>query len=110
MKQETQGKTKADIHDFDKRLKSVFKRLNSELSSENMLLVNRYYNAMIIDTAGKAVQEKHLQTILSLSRIYGGNWQDVTKNDIDNLIVKITKKYSNEKGQETHTSYDYKKY
>ncbi|HZS73616.1 MAG TPA: tyrosine-type recombinase/integrase [Candidatus Nitrosotalea sp.] len=109
MKQETQGKTKADIHDFDKRLKSVFKRLNSELSPENMLLVNRYYNAMIIDTAGKAVQEKHLQTILSLSRMYGGNWQDVTKNDIDNLIVEIAKKYSNEKGQETHTSYDYKK-
>jgi hypothetical protein len=26
---------------------------------------------MIIDTVGKAVQDKHLQTILSLTRMYG---------------------------------------
>lgn len=109
MKQQTQGKTKADIHDFDRRITSVFKRLNKELSPENMLLVNRYYNAMIIDTAGKAVQEKHLQTILSLSRMVGKNWQEVTRQDVENLIIEISKKYSDQKGQETHTSYDYKK-
>ncbi len=60
LRQEIQRKTKADIHDFDKRITSVFKRLNSQLSAENMLLVNRYYNSMLIDGVGKAVQEKHL--------------------------------------------------
>jgi hypothetical protein len=109
MKQETKGKIKADIHDFDRRLTSVFKRLNSELSSKNMLLVNRYYNAMIIDAVGKAVQEKHLQTILSLTRMYGKTWQDITHHDVENLIVEISKKYTDSKGQETHTSFDYKK-
>lgn len=109
LRQETQGKIKVDIHDFDKRITSVFKRLNSQLSAENMLLVNRYYNSMLIDGVGKAVQEKHLQTILSLTKMYGGNWQNISKNDVEILIIEITKKYTNEKGQETHTSFDYKK-
>ena len=74
-----------------------------------MILVNRYYNAIIMDTAGKAVQEKHLQTILSLTRMLGKNWQDITRYDVENLIVAISKKYTDSKGQETHTSFDYKK-
>lgn len=109
MKQQTQGKIKSDIHDFDRRIIGVLRRLNNELSPENMLLVNRYHNAMIIDTAGKAVQEKHLQTILSLSRMLKKNWQNVTRQDVEDLTVEISKKYSDQKGQETHTSYDYKK-
>jgi FKBP-type peptidyl-prolyl cis-trans isomerase (trigger factor) len=109
LKQQIQGKIKTDIHDFDRRITSVLKRLNNELSPENMLLVNRYHNTMIIDTAGKAVQEKHLQTILSLSRMLNKNWQNVTRQDVDDLIVEISKKYSDQKGQEKHTSYDYKK-
>ncbi|MDE2590204.1 MAG: tyrosine-type recombinase/integrase [Patescibacteria group bacterium] len=109
MKQQTSNKIKADIHNFDRRLASVFTRLKAELSPENMQLVNRYYHAIIIDTAGKAVQEKHLQTILMLSRMYQENWQDIKREDVDNLLLEISKKYSDAKGQETHTSFDYKK-
>lgn len=39
----------------------------------------------------------------------GKNWQEITRQDVENLIVEISKKYSDQKGQETHTSYDYKK-
>lgn len=89
MKQENQGKIKFDIHDFYTRISSVLKRLENELSSENILSVKRYYNAIIIDNAGVAVQEKHLQTILSLTRMYKKNWQDITRNDIENLLLQI---------------------
>ena len=109
MKQENQGKIKPDIHGFEARISSVLKRLENELSPENLLLVKRYHNAIIIDNAGVAVQEKHLQTILSLSRMYQKNWQDVTRNDIENLLLQISKNHSDTKGQETHTSFDYKK-
>jgi integrase len=87
----------------------VLARLQKELSPENMTLIKQYHNAMIIDTAGKAVQEKHLQSILMLSRMYQKNWQDIIRSDVDNLVLEIIKKYSDAKGQETHTSFDYKK-
>ncbi|MGI0047764.1 MAG: tyrosine-type recombinase/integrase [Nitrosotalea sp.] len=109
MKQQTSNKTKADIHNFDRRLASAFTRLKAELSLENMQFVSRYYNAIIIDGAGKAVQEKHLQSILVMSRMYQKNWADIKREDVDNLVLEISKKYSDVKGQETHTSFDYKK-
>ncbi|MDE1861517.1 MAG: site-specific integrase [Thaumarchaeota archaeon] len=109
MKQQTSNRAKSDIHNFDRRISSVFTRLKAELSPENMQLVNRYYNAIIIDGAGKAVQEKHLQAILVMSRMYQKNWADIQREDVDNLVLEITKKYTDEKGQETHSSFDYKK-
>ena len=43
----------------------------------------------------------HLNMITPLLDV---NWSNVTKNDIEILIVRIMKKYGNKKGQETSVS------
>lgn len=64
---------------------------------------------MVSLSMAKATRLLHLRTLLSLSRMLGKNWQDVTRSDVDELVYKIMKKYSNGDGQETNTSSDHKK-
>ncbi len=63
---------------------------------------------MIIESLSKAVQHKHLQTLLNLSRFLGKNWNEATKMDIENVVSKVVQKYSPD-GQETNTTHDHKK-
>jgi len=37
------------------------------------------------------------------------DWEEVTKNDIDILVLEIIQKHSDESGKETNYSYDHKK-
>ena len=64
---------------------------------------------MITLGLGKATRHKNLQIILNLSRFLGKDWANTSKDDIENLVIKIAELYSDNNGQETYTSYDHKK-
>ncbi|WP_179371234.1 hypothetical protein [Nitrosopumilus ureiphilus] len=50
-----------------------------------------------------------MRTLLTLSRLLNKNWEETTKDDIDELIFKVMDQFADENGQETHYSYDHKK-
>ncbi len=52
----------------------------------------------------KAVRLLHLRIFLNLSKMFGRNWKDATRHDIDELVYKIMQKYASEDGQETNSS------
>ena len=96
------------IYDYDKRILRTLILIKNELSQENIDLIGQYHNVMIIESLSKAVQHKHLQTLLNLSRFLEKNWKDATKTDIEMIISKVVQKYSPD-GQETNTTHDHKK-
>ena len=100
---------KRDIHDMDKRIKRKLRHIHSELSSENISLIEQYYDAMKLETCGKVVQDKHLQCIYKMTLVLNKYWKDASKIDIDKIVLWIIDKYTDVKGQETHASSDYKK-
>ena len=56
-----------------------------------------------------ATKQKHLRTLLNLTKFVGKNWSDVTKEDIDELVFRIMDQYADDSGKESHYSYDHKK-
>jgi len=72
--------------------------------------------SMVTDNLAKAGRQKHLETLLSLSRIVKNsndirekNWNKLTKRDIDRLVLIINDTYKNPRGKETWSSHDHKK-
>ncbi|MDH3311880.1 MAG: tyrosine-type recombinase/integrase [Nitrosopumilus sp.] len=56
-----------------------------------------------------ATRQKHLRTLLGLSRLLQKDWKDITKNDIEKLVYEIMQRHADESGKETNYSYDHKK-
>jgi site-specific recombinase XerC len=83
--------------------------IEKELSKGNAELIKKYDRSMISESLAKATRHKHLQVILNLTRFLGKNWKDATKDDIENVVVRIVQEYCSDSGQETNTSYDHKK-
>lgn len=87
----------------------MLRRTELELSQENADLIKKYDKVMISLSMSKAVRLLHLRILLSLSKMLGKNWSDVTKSDIDELVYKVMQRYASEDGQETNSSSDHKK-
>ena len=102
-------KNDLEIYDYDQRITNMYKQFKKELSEENNHLLKEYDKKMVMLSLAKATREKHLKTILNLSRMLKKDWKDVTKNNIDDLVFKIMNTYGGSKGQESNTSYDHKK-
>jgi hypothetical protein len=83
--------------------------MKKELSSQNVELITKYDRSMIAESLAKATRHKHLQILLNLTRFLGKNWQDSTKDDMENVVIRIVQEYCGNSGQETNTSYDHKK-
>ena len=96
------------IYDYDKRIARTLDLINKELSQQNIKIITQYHKIMIIESLSKALQNKHLQTILSLTRFLGKDWTNVTQSDLDDVVSKIVQKHS-PNGQETNTTHDHKK-
>ena len=64
---------------------------------------------MVRESLAKATRRKHLEIILSLSRMLKKDWENVAREDIDDLVYTIMQKYSPETGQETNSTWDHKK-
>lgn len=109
MSQKTSNVKKSSVYDYDALTDGIFRLLRKDTSVENSTLIEKYDRMMVSLSMAKATRLLHLRTLLSLSRMLGKNWHDVTRLDIDELVYNIMKKYSNGDGQETNTSSDHKK-
>lgn len=109
MSQKLESKKRIDIHNYEARIKQVTNQIERELSPENVRLIQKYDQEMVRQTIALATRQKHLRTVLNLSRLVGKDWLKVIKDDIDELVFKIMKLYSDGTGKETNYSYDHKK-
>ena len=85
------------------------KLIQNETSLKNQEIIQKYDDLMMCASMAKATRHKHMQTIMNLTRFLNKDWDVATKNDIGNLVVEIVRRYANDNGQETYTSYDHKK-
>lgn len=100
---------KKGIHDYESRTKWVKKQIQNELSSNNIELISQYDMEMVRQSISIATRQKHLRTLLGLSRMLQKDWKDITKNDIEKIVYEIMQRHSDESGKETNYSYDHKK-
>jgi len=102
-------KKPTDLYYHDKRLEMYHKTAKREFSESNFALYEKYDEFMLAETLAKATRDKNLQVVIGLTRLFGKDWVDVTKSDIQTLVAKINQKYTDERGKETNTSFDQKK-
>ena len=100
---------KKGIHDYESIMKGVKRQIKNELSAENVELIAQYDMEMVRQSIAIATRQKHLRTLLGLSRLLRKNWKSVGKNDIEKLVYDIMQNYSDPSGKETNYSYDHKK-
>src|SRR5437667_5390757 len=99
-----------DIYGLDTRIKNTLNLIKSELGPMNVELIEKYDKLLVMEARSKSYRHKSMATLLTLSRILQKNWSDATKQDIDDLVFKIMELYSSQKGKETYTTADCKKY
>ncbi len=104
------------IYDYDKRALRTWKLIRNEISESNIQYIEDYEMSMVTDNLAKAGRQKHLETLLSLSRILEKSaeitekdWKRLSKRDIDKLVKIINDTYKNPRGKETWSSHDHKK-
>jgi hypothetical protein len=107
--QKLESSQKQGIYDYDLRIQRTHKLIKSELSKTNQQLIEKYDKVMISESLAKATRHKNLQIVLNLSRYLNKDWTLATKDDIDNVVVRIMQEHSGDSGQETYTTYDHKK-
>lgn len=98
-----------DIYNFDAMMRYLILRIEKELSPENADLIKKYDAEMVKQGIAKPTRSKNIWALLTLSKILGKNWSQVTRSDIDDLVYKIMTKFSDESGKETNYTYDLKK-
>ena len=104
------------IYDYDKRALRTWKLIQNEIPEINVQYIEDYEMSMVTDNLAKAGRQKHLETMLSLSRILEKSedisqkdWKQLSKRDIDRLVKIINDTYKNPRGKETWSSHDHKK-
>ena len=115
MQKITQSKSDS-IYGYDRRRKNTWRLIRRDLDPTNIEYVEDYEIAMDTESLAKAGKQKHLETILSLSRMINNSkeiknkdWKKLTKRDIDRLVLIINDTYKNGRGKETWSSHDHKK-
>jgi hypothetical protein len=96
------------IHDFDKGLDHTFMAINRDLSEKNAELIKKYDKEMIRNSLAKGTHLKHLLIILNLSRMLKKDWENFTRENIEELVYQFIQRYS-PNGKETHHTWDHKK-
>lgn len=109
MSQKTSHLKRTSVYDYDAQIEGLLKRMRTELSEGNTEAIKKYDKVMVGLSMSKAVRVLHLRILLNLSKMFEKDWKDATKNDIDELVYKVMKKYANQDGQETNSSSDHKK-
>ncbi|MGI0064863.1 MAG: tyrosine-type recombinase/integrase [Nitrosopumilaceae archaeon] len=96
------------VHDYKTIIDNIYKQIENELSKNNVQIITKYDRVLVNESLADATRSKNLSTLLSLSRVLGKDWIEITKEDIEELVFKINKKFS-QNGQETNTTVDHKK-
>lgn len=97
------------IYDYDLRISRKYEQIRSDLSPRTFELITEYDKTMISGSASKTTRSKHLDCLYILSKFLSLEWENATKKDIDNIVVKIMHRYADDTGQESHTTRDLKK-
>lgn len=63
------NKRENDIHDYDNRIKRVYRLLKNDLSEENFELIKKYDQYFFQLSLAKAYRCRNLNALLTLSRI-----------------------------------------
>jgi len=96
------------IYNFQKIIANTYSLMERDLSKNNVELIKKFDKTLVNESLSEARRSKILSTLLSLSRFLEKDWQDTTKEDIEDLVFKFNEKFS-ENGQETNTTTDHKK-
>ena len=96
------------IYNFQKIIANTYSLMERDLSKNNVELIRKFDKTLVNESLSEARRSKILSTLLSLSRFLEKDWQDTTKEDIEDLVFKFNEKFS-ENGQETNTTTDHKK-
>ena len=98
-------------YQYDRNIKRILNQCQEKLSEDNYELIKKYDHQMTRDMLSKAVRQKSLQSLYTISCkfISGNDWEDMGREDIDKCCYEIAKTYCDAKGLETHGSYDKKK-
>jgi len=96
------------MYDYDQRIAAQLRKIQ-QFSPKNSQLILKYNKEMVKESLAKATRRKQLEVLILQTRIINKDWDDVTKEDIDELVYQIMQKYSPESGQETNCTADHKK-
>lgn len=109
LNQKTSHLKKTSVYDYDAQIESILSRMKGQISGENSELIRKYDRIMVGLSMSKAARVLHLRIIFNLSKMLGKYWVDATRDDIDELVYNIMKRYSVQDGQETNSTSDHKK-
>lgn len=96
------------VHDYKTIIKNTYKQIESELPKNNVDIIKKFDRVLVNESQADATRSKNLSTLLSLSKFLKKDWIDTTKEDIEELVFNVNKKFS-QNGQETNTTVDHKK-
>ena len=97
-----------NLYQREKWIIKLDQMAKKELSSENYGLYGEYNNEMIRLSHSKITRHKNLTHYVKLSKIYCGNWKEVTEKDIKNIIGTVMENHS-DNGKESNYTFDLKK-
>ncbi len=103
------NKISADIYQIAETIKRIEIIIKNELSQNNAKLILEYDKEMTRQSISIAARRIHLRALLNLTRMLKKDWKDVIKKDIEDLVFQIMETYSDERGQETWSTFDLKK-
>ncbi len=97
-----------NLYQREKWITKLDQMAKKELSSENYELFGEYNNEMIRLSHSKITRHKNLTHYVKLSKMYGGNWKEITEKDIKNIVGTIMEDHS-DNGKESNYTFDLKK-
>jgi len=109
-KQQISGSKQGPIklYNYDRIIIRTFALMQKDLSENNFRLMKKFDRVLVNESLSDARRSKILSTLLSLSRMLNKNWDETSKEDIEQLVYNFNKKFSKD-GQETNTTSDHKK-
>jgi site-specific recombinase XerD len=99
---------KVKLYDYDRIIFRTLALMQKDLSENNFQIMKKFDRVLVNESLSDARRSKILGTLLSLSRMLKKNWDEVNKDDIEELVYNFNKKFSKD-GQETNTTSDHKK-
>jgi integrase/ribosomal protein L40E len=96
---------------FDQKIAGSRNRLRDLVDRDVFQILEKYDKAMVMDSLADASKAKNFDTILGLTRLLpeGKSWLELEKDDIENLVVAIMNKYS-DNGKENSVTADFKRF
>ena len=105
------GKQTQGDYRFGEKITGSKNRLQDLVDRDVFQILEKYENAMVLDSLVDASKAKNFDTILGLTRLLpnGKSWLELDKDDVENIVVAIMNKYS-DNGKENSVTSDFKRF